>query len=216
MERPPILLSTHFSEVGFEHGFGTRYLAAPALPEDLRMARQVHGTRLLWADEPVGEDEEADALASSRGALVGIRTADCVPVLLGDRRTGAVAAIHAGWKGGLAGIVGVAVQGLRDRGCLPDDLLAAIGPCVGRCCYEVSSQLAERFAIAIGDAVVTGRRLDLRSVVRSQLLRAGVGEAAIDEVGGCTHCEAELFHSFRRDGERAGRQISFIRAGSVS
>lgn len=198
---------------GFFHGFGTR--KGPP-PPDLATARQVHGDRVLWVragTEPT--KEEADALATDEERLVAVRTADCVPLLLADRRGGRVAAVHAGWRGTRARIAARAVESLVDAGARPEDLVAAIGPCIGPCCYEVSADLAEDFASVFGADVRRGRQLDLVRVNRRILEEAGLAPARIEALDLCTFCDRR-FHSFRREGEAAGRQFSFVRGRSLS
>jgi YfiH family protein len=154
---------------------------------------------------------EGDALVGrSEGTAVGVRVADCVPVLLADRRTGAVAAVHAGWRGVVAGVVPAALDALGARA---DDVIAAIGPSIGPCCFEVGDEVAAQLAEACGDEVVLRRErarphADLWRCVEGQLSRAGVG--LVDTLGLCTVCESGRFFSFRRDGARSGRMLGVI------
>jgi len=180
-----------------EHGFGGRESAYPA---GIVTVRQIHSAIVV---EPGDGQAEGDALVTAEpGALVGIRTADCVPVLIADDRTQAVAAIHAGWRGTAAGIVSRAVDELITRfGCAPQNLHAAIGPSIGPCCYEVSTELAHQF----GNET---RMLDLRAINARLLREAGVEDVWISDV--CTKCDAAGYFSYRREQENAGRQISFI------
>jgi YfiH family protein len=125
--------------------------------------------------------------------------------LLADARTRAVAAVHAGWRGTAAEIVIHALHRMRDDfGTDPKDVYAVIGPGIGACCYQVGEDVALQFGRKI--AV----HLDLAAVNRRQLLMAGMSGEQIDAVGSCTFCDAEMFHSFRRDKEQAGRMISYI------
>jgi YfiH family protein len=193
----------------------------------LFQAQQVHGAAVflptksdpaLGAFRTVGARyPEADALvATERGDTVGVRVADCVPVLVGDTRSGHVAAIHAGWKGIVAEVVAhaLAALGAKDGG----ELVAAIGPCIGPCCFEVSREVADRIAAAsTPDCVVSMHEpakamVDLRSAVAAQLLGLGVTEAHVEQVGGCTRCDRSTYYSFRRDGDDAGRLLGVITA----
>lgn len=196
---------------GFTHGFSTRAAGEELIGTLSRAAaRQVHGDRVLWVHgERDPTREEADALATAEKRPVAVRTADCVPILLADRRGGRVAAVHAGWRGSRARIVERAVEALEAAGARREDLLAAIGPCIGRCCYEVSEELVEAFAADFGPAVRKGRHLDLGLVNAISLLAAGLGPTQIHTLEICTFCD-ERFHSFRREGEAAGRQFSYI------
>ena len=161
--------------------------------------------------------EEADALvARAPGVTVGVRVADCTPVLVADTATGAVAAIHAGWRGVVANVVGAGVRALaphEDRA----SLVAAIFPCIGACCFEVGEDVAEAIARASDPGVVLrsyGARphVDMRRAVRAQLRALGLRDDAIDDVPGCTKCGGTQFHSHRRDGDRAGRHVAVITA----
>lgn len=122
----------------------------------LARVRQVHGrtVRVLRRDHPAPDGlaarPEADALASNEpGLVLAVQVADCVPVLLADARAGAAAAVHAGWRGACAGIAAAAVDALaRELGARPEDVTAAVGPCIRPCCYEVGEEVLERFVAA--------------------------------------------------------------------
>jgi len=184
--------------------------------------RQVHGRALVVAaGEPAQLLEcEADATVGEPGSAhaVAIRVADCVPVLIADPTCGRVAAAHAGWRGVEAGVVVASVEHLAGRGGAPREYVAAIGPSIGACCFEVGSEVAARIArAAADDAVVVSRHaggkqamVDLRRAVRAQLLRLGLADASIDDVAGCTRCERERFYSYRRDGDESGRLVGVI------
>ncbi|HEY5145701.1 MAG TPA: polyphenol oxidase family protein, partial [Polyangiaceae bacterium] len=148
------------------------------------------------------------------------------PILVADEATGGVAAIHAGWRGVTRGIVANAIEQLMSRGDRRGrlGLVAAIGPCIGPCCFEVGRDVADQIARAApGTRVVATERsekvyVDLRAAVRTQLAAVGVDPARIDDVPGCTKHEAGRFHSFRRDGAQSGRMLAAIasRPGSPS
>jgi hypothetical protein len=186
----------------------------------LYMLNQVHGT--AHRELTGGEDRDevirsvGDITVSrAAGVACGVRSADCVPVLVADRRTGAVAAIHSGWRGTVAGAAAAGVAALRELAGGPGDLCAAVGPHIEACCFEVGEDVAASLAgcsRAGRGAVLPGARprVDLRRIVRAQLEAAGLDAAAIDDVRGCTVCEPERFHSHRRDGERSGRMLSAI------
>lgn len=183
----------------------------------LRFARvrQVHGARVVRLAVPCEPAEEADAvLSTTEGVAACVSVADCVPILLADPETGAVAAVHAGWRGTLARAAEEGVRALaREVGAPAARLLAAIGPSIGRCCYEVSPDLAARFREAFGDAIVRpGPRLtlDLWGANAAVLAAAGVPAARVEVLGRCTSCEPETFFSHRRDAGRTGRQMAFI------
>jgi hypothetical protein len=182
---------------------------------------QVHGDRVLEARAGEGGDSlrpvegEADALwTEAAGTWVAVGTADCVPVLLVDPDGERVAAVHSGWRGTDADISARAVEALVARGARPERLLAAVGPCIQRCCYEVSGELGERFTGRFGPEVVAssgaGVRLDLTQAVRLTLLRAGLKPGHVDVLKACTACEPERFFSHRRDAGRTGRHLNYV------
>ncbi|MFQ5514174.1 MAG: polyphenol oxidase family protein [Myxococcota bacterium] len=213
MSLPAFLRCPELEELGVDHGLGTRASARVEIPGLVR-ARQVHGTAILRA--PLARPESrGDALWTREpGVAVGIHTADCVPILLADRRRRGVAAVHAGWRGSAAGLATLAVQRLcRELGAPPTELLAVIGPHIGVCCYEVDRSV--RAVIRHGRAFRPGRRpghhqLDLLLLNRHQLLAAGLLPERVLRVGGCTCCEAERYASYRRDGT-GGRMLHYIR-----
>ncbi len=183
-------------------------------PTRLFESSQVHGARVLrvdGAEVAATRVEEADGLiCTTPGDAVAVRVADCVPVLLAAPGRGVVAAVHAGWRGVAKGIVEVAIA---EMGADAGEVIAAVGPCIGGCCFEVGDEVAAEIAAASVDSVVVRSagakpKVDLRAAVAWQLRRAGVG--AVEQVGGCTMCEAARFHSFRRDGKASGRLLGAI------
>jgi YfiH family protein len=188
------------------HGFGTRQSDIPALFTQLATLKQIHSSECVPADGRSGILGEGDALLDDTpGSVVAVKTADCVPILLADERRRAVAAVHAGWRGTVAQIVRRAVDSMRDRfGTAPSDLHAAIGPAIGKCCYEVGPEVAAHFG-------GQGRgHIDLPAANRDQLAAAGLDPSRIYVANLCTRCNAADFHSFRRDKEASGRLHSFI------
>jgi polyphenol oxidase len=212
---------------GLVHGFGRR--APGPLPEKreetirrvesrlerdgrLLLLRQVHGAAVACA--PWDDPPEADAaVAPASGILLGIQTADCLPVLLVDPVRRALAAAHAGWRGTAKGVTREAVLALEARGSRPADLMAALGPGIGPCCYEVGDELREAFGPAGAGFFRSGPNgrphLDVRAANVRQLEAAGVRPDAIHHVPDCTYCTPG-YHSYRRDGKEAGRMISFV------
>lgn len=190
-------------------------------PEVLYQTSQVHGATVRVVSP--GEDrlavlhEEADALvAHDRGVAIGVRVADCVPILVHDSVAGSVTAIHAGWRGVVSGVIAAGVAHVAIRARSPRGLAAAIGPSIGPCCFEVGEDVAAAIADAApGDEGIVLRdrpkpHVDLRRAVRLQLRALGLDDAAIEDVPGCTRCDAERFFSHRRDGPRTGRLIAAI------
>jgi polyphenol oxidase len=170
--------------------------------EQLALNYQVHSSRVLRA-APAMRGEHADGLWTDEPGLpILAMSADCLPIVLA--RTGAdkpaVAVLHAGWKGLLAGIVAEGAQALGGG----ISLKAAIGPGIGPCCYEVGGEVAKPFRERFGDDIVHDRRLDLWTSAERELRAAGIER--IDRFDRCTACEPETFFSHRRDAGRTGRQ----------
>lgn len=190
---------------------------------------QVHGvaSRAVQGDEDRAEvvREVGDIVVSAtKGVACGVRTADCVPVLLGDRRTHAVAAVHSGWRGVAQDAVRHGIEALRRlTGGRPEDLIVAVGPHIERCCFEVGDDVARELEAASSAGSDASRRVDgsaagkmhvdLRLIVRRQLEACGVAADAVDDVPGCTVCDRSSYHSYRRDGAASGRLLSAIVAG---
>jgi YfiH family protein len=208
---------------GLRHGFLDRVesdgglaaaVAAAGAPLPLDVPRQVHGARVLAAS--AGERPEADGLVTGApGRLVGVVTADCVPVLLVARDARVAAAVHAGWRGAAAGVVEAAVAELAARGAAPGQVEAAIGPAVGGCCYEVGAEVRDAFEARTGHATAAAwtpsaggkYRVDLREAVARLLEAAGVRSTLL--LGPCTAC-SPAYCSYRREGSGVGRQLSFV------
>ena len=192
-----------------EHGFGTRETKL----DQTAMARlqQIHSAVAFVADEP-GCLGEGDALVTrTPGVAVSVRTADCFPILLADPKEHAVAAIHAGWRGAATGVVRTSLDRMRSAfGTDPKNVFAAIGPGIGGCCYEVGIEVARQFGMP------QAGKLDLAVENRNQLIAAGLRPDRIEMVGGCTFCHPAQFFSWRRDRDRAGRMISFIRVTTTA
>jgi polyphenol oxidase len=181
--------------------------------------RQVHGDRVVVARSAGDPREEADAIVSaSPGVAACVAVADCVPILLADPRSGAVAAVHAGWRGTIARIAARAVEALgREVGSAPHELVAVVGPGIGPCCFEVDRALAARFRGELGRRVADererGSRVDLFLANELVLREAGLAPGRIEVLGRCTSCDAASFFSHRRDAGRSGRQVGFIAPG---
>ena len=179
----------------------------------LLLLKQVHGASVVRA--PWDGTPEADAgTASGSGLLLGIETADCLPVFVVDPHRRALAAAHAGWRGTVQGVAARAVEALLAEGSRARDLVAALGPCIGPCCYEVGEDVRAAFGGG-GDGLFrpgpAGRpHFDLRQANARQLLAAGVRAEALAHVDECTRCRPDLYHSYRRDGRGAGRMINFV------
>ncbi|MGE5359338.1 MAG: peptidoglycan editing factor PgeF [Bacteroidales bacterium] len=233
---------------GFRHLFTTRALALrgeqadadwtaleQALlvkPRRLFAPKQVHGADVLvvrgsdLAPPSLNDPRRPHAdivLTNDPESAIAVQVADCAPLLLADPRTGAVAAAHAGWRGTAANVAGRAVDAMATHyGSQPSDLLVAIGPSIGRCCYQVGPDVREAFVAAGHDPDAVARwfaaepkhgrlKLDLPRANRDQLIAAGVNAANVAACGLCTACHPRLFFSYRRDGAATGRLAGAIR-----
>jgi YfiH family protein len=198
-----------------EHGFLTS--RTPVVPPPVTTLRQIHSDQVVDARPVPDRSVEGDALVTDLvGQRIGVRTADCVPILLVDANTRAVAAVHAGWRGTLAGIASKALLRLcAEFGTDPADVYVAIGPAIGACCYEVGFEVAERFNDVFAGNVPrqspNGRpMLDLIEANRRSLIAASIPEHHIYSSSLCTYCCHSDFFSYRRDPANPGRMISYI------
>lgn len=183
--------------------------------------RQVHGNDVASLD---GAHSDApmptcDAIVTDRpGIGLTVQTADCVPLLLWDEKSNAIAAIHAGWRGTLARVTSRTVAALASRfGTDPREIHAALGPAIRVCCFEVGDEVVAAFegsgrdVDAISRPGIRGRRhLDLVEDNRTQLSEAGISPGRIYDSGRCSHCEVERFYSYRREGPGVGRTMGVI------
>ena len=187
-----------------EHVHETRRRVVTSLggdPEALALNRQVHGASVLRAHAGSRGQVEGDALWTDEPGLpIGALTADCVPIALvreaGERP--AVAVVHAGWRGLLAGVVPAAVETLGGK------VAAAVGPSIGPCCFEIGDEVARPLQTAFGADVVREGRGDLPLATERALHASGV--ATVERFDACTFCERERFFSHRRDAGVTGRQ----------
>ncbi len=188
------------------HGFGTRR-SAPKVDVTLR---QIHSSVVWNADGLKDREQEGDGLVSRRDNWhVGVRTADCVPILLLDVNGRTVSAVHAGWRGTAGEIVTAAISKM---GAHPANIWAAIGPCIRECCYEVGPDVAERFTRWTRSPIKSNgkQNLNLAAANIRQLTQAGVPQAQVFDSHLCTYCDIETFYSFRRQPDEPGRLISAI------
>jgi len=204
----------------------------PALKTVARM-NQVHGnevhvvTRETAANRPRGDG----IVTADPGVILGIFSADCVPILMIDPKQKIAGAFHAGWRGIIADIAANAVKTMTQQGARCSDLIAALGPSIGQCCFEVDKELADRFSTKLGEnnrlspfpqgkglGVRFSRPgqpgkayLDLRAILTHQLLRAGLAPTNITNIGPCTKCANARFFSRRAaNGQTTGLNLSFV------
>jgi polyphenol oxidase len=181
---------------------------------------QVHGnvvhaaTRDTATLRPPGDG----IVTAEPGVMLGIFSADCVPILMVDSKRKVAGALHAGWRGVIADIADAGVRAMVQLGARASDIRAAMGPSIGECCFEVDAELGDRFGREIAGArnhTRAGRPgkalIDLRAVVRDQLERAGLAPANIASIGPCTRCARDRFFSRRAaGGQTTGLQMSFV------
>jgi len=221
-------------EFGTPHAFETRHGdVTSVLPGPTLRLRQVHGRAVHVIDgdtcvddyqaEEIERRPAGDALITDLpGITLAVATADCVPVLLHDPAVGAIAAVHAGWRGIAAEIVPAAVAAMQTAfGSRPENCRAVVGPCVGPVAYRVGPEVSQQFS-AIGlpldvfraaetdSAGKTTALCDLGRAATWQLRNQGIPASGIWLAGRCTVSEPELFHSYRRDREAAGRMTAAI------
>jgi YfiH family protein len=233
MEAMKFLLSPLLESVpGVVHGFGLRVPGPRASAREAAQAafketgevfflRQVHGCAV--ASAPWAEPPEADASLTDRpGVLLAIETADCLPILIVDPLKRRVAAAHAGWRGTVAKVAQGAVRALVDQGSDPSTLIAAMGPSIGPCCYEVGEEVEEAFGPAGAKFFTAGKsgrkHLDVAAANRAQLEELGLHSSRVGLIEHCTKCREDLFFSYRRereasplgDGANGGRMISVV------
>lgn len=208
------------------HGFGTKDWKEEDLarrPEwinfKLVFLDQIHSNVVHLVDKVPDRSLKGDAMITHLPFLfLIIKTADCLPILIVDEQRKVIAAVHCGWRGTHERVIQHVIQGLVDRyQCFPPSLLITLGPCIGRECYEVGEDVRqlyerERFSSEIFRPHPHRESkyfLDLKQANVSQLLDSDVQRKNVYSLDICTHCEKD-FPSFRRDGEKAGRMLSFI------
>jgi YfiH family protein len=213
---------------------GYRQLAESIGAREVIRVNQVHGIGVVAVGRRSPRIErplDGDILVSDDpAAAIAVRAADCVPLLMADATTGAVAAVHAGWRGTAARAAAAAVDAMaREFGTRPGDLTVAIGPSIGPCCYEVGPDLVDAFAAAGHERHLIQRwfatppaprgsrgrpalRLDIAAANRDQLILAGVPEGNIHACGLCTAMHLDVLTSYRAEKEKAGRIAGAIRA----
>jgi polyphenol oxidase len=199
-----------------DHAFATRHTGDWPAEYPALTLRQIHSNLVFRSDGLTDRQCEGDALISNEtGRRIGVRTADCVPILIADARTRAVAAVHAGWRGTASRVVQAAIMRMAaEFGSRPDDLHVATGPAIRECCYEVGPEvvreLAPMFPEWPAEENPGKRHLDLVEANRRILLKAGVSASRIYDCGRCTYCEPEFFFSYRREPANPGRMVSSI------
>lgn len=186
--------------------------------DDIVYLQQIHSDIIYEYDgtHKFRGDVEGDAIITDiKNVGIGVFTADCVPVIVVDSKKHVCAAIHSGWKGTINNIVGKTISKMvNEYGCSTDDMDVFIGPHNKVCCYEVSTELIEKFSnneIFSGKNINEGRYLNLEQCIVIQCQEESINLNNINRDKYCTFCSKEpIFHSYRKDKDLAGRQISFV------
>ena len=202
-----------------------RLATAFAIPmEQFLVVNQVHGDAIFVIKPrgsyfPLRDELNYDAIVTTRANLaICIKTADCVPVSVVDKVKKVIAVVHAGWRGSALGISAKVIELMQNQyRSQPQDILVAIGPSIGRCCYEIDQATADAFRKQNNHELFLqqGKKkdkwmLDLVEANRSQILEAGIPESNIEVSGFCTTCNQDMFFSHRGSGGITGRQINFM------
>ncbi len=179
-------------------------------------SKQVHGIQVCRCQGSGKLHQDADILITTqRHTTIAVRTADCLPILLVDKKTQVAAAVHAGWRGSVQRVVQVAVSEMCGLGANEENILASLGPCIAACCFEISADVGHQLSQSCGKNVVSKRRerlfADLGKTNMLQLLACGLQPNNIELSLACTACQVSpSYFSYRRDHGETGRQLSMI------
>lgn len=199
----------------FKNVFG---LSALGL-KNLVIMNQVHGSSVIAVDSAFDfKRPDADAAVTNlKHAPLGILTADCMPALFYDPANKAIGAAHAGWKGTLEDVCVKTIKAMRGAfGSRPEEIIAAFGPYIGPCCYNVKDDMLDKFKTAFGGSAQdffvkrNGLCLNIGKANLNRLLSAGLRPENISSTAPCTSCENSRFFSYRKENGKTGRQLSFI------
>jgi len=193
------------------------------------LVNQVHGEKVLIIDRPfadlvVHESPQFDAIITDQpGIAIGIKTADCAPIFFADKARRIIAVAHAGWRGTVLSIAAKVVETLLTRfGCRAEEIIAAIGPAIGPCCYQVDEPVFNAMRVHKGretffsSAPEKGKWMfDLSLANKIQMIRMGILDKNIYTAGYCTSCNRDKFYSHRGEGGNTGRQLNFIMITSL-
>lgn len=201
-----------------------KLLRALNIPDDFLLTiKQSHSDKVILLDKSINPQKEhgiaADALVTDRSSIaLAVQVADCYPILLIDIKKRVIANIHAGWRGALKGIVRNTLKAMEDHfDCQAKDLLAIIGPGIGKCCYEVGREVIERFQKLAPQGSIFWQQtsmgsyfLDLLGILKSQFFLQGLVIKQIKSLELCTSCHLNLFFSYRKEGKDSGRMMAIV------
>lgn len=176
----------------------------------LSTCRQVHGAGVRRQSRGFGREDECDALyTTERRVALGIKIADCLPVTIIDPDHDVIANIHSGWRGAVQRITAVTLDALeREAQFVAKDALAFFGPTIRVCCFEVGEEVAALFAAPFVDRKYAKPHVDIVAMTTALLQQRGFDTSRIIDSGLCTRCDGSIFHSYRREGKRGGRNLA--------
>ncbi len=212
-EQRSFFSSNKINDLNFFSGFGTKITNHSQIINSFSplSAWQTHSTNIKFATQPETNIKDVDGLITkTKGLLLMVKTADCVPIIFADRKNKIIGISHQGWKGTLDQLAVKMVFEMQKHGAQIEHLFAAVGPAICKKCYAVSPDLyakfSQKFSLKEKD-----NYLDLKQINYQQLLSTGLKPEQIEVSRNCTYCEKELFYSCRRDGKKSpARMISFI------
>lgn len=224
MRAPPYITFTSLNAFpGIIHAFSVKPSNLEGLCQAVQINRgkvvsaaQTHSNNIaqVCSNDLGREMPQADALITDKkDVFLSIRVADCVPVLLYDPVKMAIGLAHAGWRGSINKITENTVgKMIRAYDCNPSDFTAVIGPCIGKCCYQVGDEVIHALECNIKnwEKYITAGHLDLKALNQDQLLGAGIKRKNIQVCSECTACGSDRFYSYRRDGKNTGRMYAII------
>ncbi len=181
-------------------GYDSTHLAYPV---------QIHSNKVKVVEEP-GIIQNIDGVISDKKDIVlSIQVADCIPLFLADGQTGNFGLVHSGWRGTASNISKRAIDNMKQAGCDVNTIRALIGPAINQCCFEVGPDVSDQFDSVFSIHGVGDRQmLDLKSVLKHQLVETGIKPENIKLENACTCCQDDLYYSYRRNGEKSGRMIA--------
>ncbi len=215
-------LSQHFASNGFKAGFTLRSFPYSSpddrihfaeelslKPSKIVIPKQIH-SNTVYTCHRGGRVEGVDALISNnRDLVLSIQVADCIPLFLLDNHANICALIHAGWRGTAKKIVTNTIHEMVSIGSRIKDIKVLMGPSIQQCCFEIGPEVAEKFpGVFLTNGELDRSYLDLQGVVQAELIDLGIKEKQIIFLSECTSCHPGMFHSYRRNGKKAGRMIA--------
>ena len=203
------ILSSHKDII---HGFGTKSESTPKLASRFTLCEQTHSDKITTVyDRKIKFINKADGLITAhKGISIAIQTADCIPILVFDPEKMVVAAVHAGWRGTQRSILAKTIKKMTKNGSKTKDIIIAIGPSIGACCYDIPPQRARLFNKKVIHLQNKKYYLDLKKANLIQAQDLKIRKKNIEILDYCTFCRGDLFHSFRRDNTTSHKMYSFI------